>query len=248
MTAVIAAAIIGQSQPKTASSVIMGMVNNYKNAKQITAKVESTVSDGKGTVLIVTELSALPPSKLSISQRMISKGKQTAFGQIISDGQRFAYTNPQPNERIAKPFLAESVWLSDGTQQTWRQIYSVGMESLVSINIPMMLIIGRKSDTDHILFKGLKKFGLRQPTVKHGQKVQHISGTYDLTEMKGGSGKFDLYVNNNNELVHWREVESYEGFDEDGRFHKATVTYEHKITTDTKSLINPKRFDLPKRG
>ena len=56
MTTLIAAAVVGQVQAKTASSVIMGMVNNYKNAKQITAQIETSISDGKGTVQTLIRL------------------------------------------------------------------------------------------------------------------------------------------------------------------------------------------------
>jgi hypothetical protein len=200
-------------------SLMTKMMTKYSQAESLVGKVEAEVRVKGERVRVKTEIQYQRPNLIYIMQVQEYKAREEFF--VVSDGQKFQYTNPLDHLRKRDPFLIETAVqerqeVDDVGKVSTRirplgigSIYAAGSLSLADRSIPLDMAIGRTEDLQY--FRGqLATFKDGGMVEFAGKKARKIHGDWrPFADAANNLATYELYITPEGDFVGYRLSEIY---------------------------------------
>lgn len=200
-------------------SLMTKMMTKYAQAQSLVGKVEAEVRTRGERVRVTTDIQYQRPNLLFVRQIQEYKRREEFF--VVSDGQRFQYTNPLDHLRSRDPFLVESAVqerkeVDDVGKVSTRirplgigSIYAAASLSLADRSIPLDMAIGRTEDLQY--FRGqLATFEDGGMVEFAGKKARKIYGDWrPFADAAKNLATYELFITPEGDLVGYRISETF---------------------------------------
>lgn len=164
------------------------------NLESFRGTIRTTVTDGKGSLEIVTNVQSKGPSLLRLSQTQFSDGRAQRSAQIVSDGELFAYTPPQ-RLMAADPTLVNLVEpvSRNGVIATSGQIYQFGRVSFPNRPVLLDILFANTSDLETIIYQLASIADLGDESYQ-GKSARRLGGNFRLPGEEAIKGRWEMLV------------------------------------------------------
>ncbi len=196
VTAVALAALAcGPIQDRPSAAQVMNrMFLRMTDLESFRGTIRTTVTDGKGTLEIVTNVQSQSPSLLRLSQTQFVGGQPQRSAQIISDGELFAYTPPQrlldSDPKLVN--LVEPV-SRGGVIATTGQIYQFGRVSFPNRPVLLDILFANTSDLETVIYQLATVTDLGDETYQ-GAPARRLGGDFRLPGEAATKGRWEMLV------------------------------------------------------
>ena len=235
---------VAQAEPPTPAQEIIKVIERYQDKLCATGTIVNTITSGKSTIKVMTDLQYLRPSKLSVRQK--SSSDKTAM--TVSNGKAFIYKAPNFTQLEDKTeYRIEPVKeLRTGNLLTVDEIFPIGSTGLLDKSTALDIVMGRKDNIGHLdrLLADLK-FGEKQTI--NGKECTVIVGRMLEAYESDASFKVQFAFTANHDLV---QIQTHQIVLGDDKGKEVAVnfvmTWDVDVKVNDEKLVIADKFILPK--
>lgn len=193
--------------------VVIGKVmGKYMFAKSLNGTIVQTINDGSGGKTITTQVSYIRPDKILIQQDYV--GRNGLKANLTSNGTKFVYDPPlrsnvpaKPRERLYEPVVIPHSGTDRVTVLAIGDMYHAAHLSLAPSTF-LDFAVGFKKHLEDFKINVASTSLVGVETLT-GKSVYHISGLWQPYIGATPTGRYDLWVTTEFELVKFVLKETY---------------------------------------
>jgi hypothetical protein len=211
---ILAAALLSLTQAPTAQSTVSPKdllaksIARYSSAGTIRGAITMTQTANGKSVIVETGLQVQKPLKVYLQQ--VRKGGEPGECLVTSDGRSFSYppipSNVLKMKRSVEPFFDQNgkaiLNVDTGKPLGLSDMYVATNSFLVDKNIWLDMAFGELSHLKAMTSKWAT-LQYRGRVKSRGVEVHAISGDWRETNIAVPSGEFELYINDDNDIIRY---------------------------------------------